>query len=98
MTVNLFIAVFAVNCMYVLLKAFQQKSVQHDKRVFIFPVSMLMAGCEVFMIGTIATLVLASQSYWSFIPAGLGAGTGALLGMELFNRLNIKKEQPNEPL
>lgn len=88
MTLNLFIAIFAVNCVYVLLKAFQQKSVQHDKKIFIFPVSLLMAACEVFMIGTIATLVVATQSYWAFLPAGIGAGCGALLGMELFNRLN----------
>lgn len=88
MTLNLFIAIFAVNCVYVLLKAFQQKSVMHDKKLFIFPVSMLMAGCEVFMVGTIATLVVATQSYWAFVPAGSGAGVGALIGMELFNRMN----------
>lgn len=94
MTLPLFIAIFAVNMIFVLCKSFQQKSVVHDKKLWIVPVSMVMAACEVFMIGSIATLVIASQSYWSFIPAGLGAGTGCLLGMELFNRLN--KESPNE--
>lgn len=93
MTLNLFIAIFAVNFVFVLLKAFQQKSVMHDKKLFIFPVSLLLAACEVFMIGTIATLVVATQSYWAFIPAGCGAGAGALLGMDLFNRLN-KQDKP----
>lgn len=93
MTLNLFIAIFAVNFVYVMLKSMQQKSVVADKKLFIVPTSMAMAACETFMIGTIATLVVASGSYWSFIPAGLGGGVGCLLGMELFNRLN-KEDKP----
>ena len=88
MTVNLFIAIFAVNFVYVMLRSFQQKSVIANKKMFIVPTSIAMSACDVFMISTIATLVIASQSYWSFIPAGLGGGAGCLLGMELFNRLN----------
>lgn len=91
MTVSLFIALFAVNLVFVLCKSFQQKSVMHDKKLWIMPVSMVMAACETFMIGSIAVLVVASQSYWSFIPAGLGAGVGCILGLEIFNRIN--KEQ-----
>jgi hypothetical protein len=88
MTVSLFIALFAVNLVFVLCKSFQQKSVMHDKKLWIMPVSMVMSACETFMIGSIAVLVVASQSYWSFIPAGLGAGVGCILGLEIFNRIN----------
>ncbi len=88
MTLPLFIAIFAVNFVFVMLKSMQQKSVVADKKLFIVPTSMAMAGCETFMIGSIATLVIASQSYWAFIPAGLGGGVGCLLGMEIYNRLN----------
>jgi hypothetical protein len=91
MTVSLFIALFAVNLVFVLCKSFQQKSVMHDKKLWILPVSMVMSSCETFMIGSIAVLVVASQSYWSFIPSGLGAGVGCILGLEIFNRIN--KEQ-----
>jgi hypothetical protein len=92
MTLNLFIALFAVNMVFVLCKSFQQKSVMHDKKLWILPVSLLMSACEVFMVGSIAILVVASQSYWAFIPAGCGAAVGCLLGMELFNRLNKDTE------
>ena len=88
MTLNLFIAIFAVNFVYVMLKSMQQKSVVADKKLFIVPTSIAMSACEVFMVGAIATMVIASQSYWAFIPAGLGGGAGCLLGMELFNRIN----------
>lgn len=86
MTLPLFISLFAVNFLYVMLKALNQKSVQNDKRMFVFPVSMAMSACEVFMVGSIATLVVATNSYWAFFPSGLGAATGCLLGMELYSR------------
>lgn len=94
MTLELFIAIFAVNFVYVMLKAMQQKSVVADKKIFIIPTSIAMSACEVFMVGAIATLVLSSQSYWAFVPAGLGGGVGCILGMELFNRLN-KEDKSN---
>ena len=88
MTLDLFIAIFAVNFVYVMLKSMQQKSVIADKKMFIVPTSMAMAACETFMIGSIAMLVISSQSYWAFIPAGLGGGFGCIIGMEIFNKLN----------
>jgi hypothetical protein len=92
MTLPLFIAIFAVNFVYIMLKAMQQKSVVADKKLFIVPTSMAMAACETFMVATIATMVIATQSYWAFVPAGLGGGVGCLIGMALFNRLNKDTE------
>lgn len=88
MTLPLFIAIFSVNFVYIMLKAMQQKSVVADKKLYIVPTSMAMAACETFMVATIATMVIASQSYWAFVPAGLGGGAGCLIGMHLFNKLN----------
>ncbi len=93
MTLTLFVSIFAVNFVYIMLKAFQQKSVVADKKIFIIPTSVAMSACEVFMVGVIATLVISSQSYWAFIPAGLGGGVGCLIGMEVFNRLNREDKQ-----
>jgi hypothetical protein len=93
MTLPLFIAIFAVNFVYIMLKAMQQKSVVADKKLFIVPTSMAMAACETFMVATIATMVIATQSYWAFVPAGLGGGVGCLIGMALFNKLNKESSQ-----
>lgn len=94
MTLNLFIALFAVNFIAILTKSFQQKNVQHDKIWWIFPTSMVMSAMEVFIIGTVATLAVAAGSFWAMIPMGLGAACGAVAGMMLFNRLNNKQDKP----
>ena len=88
MTLNLFIALFAVNFIAILAKSFQQKNVQHDKIYWIFPTSMIMSAMEVFIIGTVATLAVAAGSMLAMIPMGLGASCGAVAGMTLFNKLN----------
>lgn len=93
MTLELFIALFAVNFIAILTKSFQQKNVQHDKIWWIFPTSMVMSAMEVFIIGTVATLAVAAGSFWAMIPMGFGAACGAVAGMMLFNRLN-KQEKP----
>lgn len=88
MTLELFIALFAVNFIAILTKSFQQKNVQHDKVWWIFPTSMVMSAMEVFIISSVAALAIASGSLWAMLPMGLGAGCGAVAGMTLFNRLN----------
>lgn len=92
MTLNLFIALFAVNFVAILTKSFQQKNVQHNKFLWIFPTSMVMSAMEVFLIGSVATLAIASGSFWAMLPMGLGAGCGAVAGMVLFNHLNKESE------
>ena len=91
MSVYIFLSLFCVNLLFVSLKSFQQKSVMMDKKLLIMPVSLMMSWCEMFMIGTVASLMLYANTWWSFIPAGLGATAGCLLGMEVFNRY-AKKE------
>ena len=95
MTLNLFIALFAVNFIAVLAKSFQQKNVQHDKIWWIFPTSMVMSAMEVFVIGTVATLAVTAGSLWAMIPMGFGAASGAVAGMSLFNKLNKGESNGN---
>lgn len=88
MTLSIFISLFAVNFIAILTKSFQQKNVQHNKLVWIFPTSMIMAAMEVFIIGSVATLAIASGSLWAMLPMGLGASCGAIAGVLLFNKLS----------
>ena len=75
--------VFVCSFLYVGAKAFQQLSVAHDRRVWIIPVSLLMAVMECKII---ASIVL-EPSLWTALPLGLGAGCGCLLAMELHKRM-----------
>lgn len=93
MTLNLFIALFAVNFIAILTKSFQQKNVQHNKLLWIFPTSMIMSAMEVFIIGSVATLAIAAGSMWAMIPMGLGASCGAIAGVLLFKRLSNDEDK-----
>jgi hypothetical protein len=92
MTLSIFISLFAVNFVAILTKSFQQKNVQHNKLIWIFPTSMIMAGMEVFIIGSVATLAIASGSLWAMLPMGCGAACGAIAGVILFNKLSNEGE------
>lgn len=92
MSVYVFLSLFLVNMIFTGLKSFQQKSVMMDKKLLILPVSLMMSWCEMFMIGTVASLMIYSNTWWSFIPAGSGACVGCLIGMSLFNKYAKDKE------
>lgn len=74
---------FIASFVMIWLKAMQQLNVVKDKRLYIMPISMCMALCEVSIIGLVV-----SQSFWLFIPIGLGGGCGCLLAMS--NHKKIK--------
>lgn len=78
-----FVSVFAVSCLFVFIKAFQQLNVVHDKYLWVMPCSMLMALCEVFVISMIAV----KQEWWLFIPMGIGSALGAMFSMYLHKRI-----------
>ena len=67
---------FGVSVFYIWLKAFQQLNVQHDKYLWVPPISLLMALCEV----SIVSLIV-SNSFWLFIPIGVGGGVGCIAAM-----------------
>lgn len=77
------IAVFLSSFLYVGLKSWQQLNVQHDRKLWVLPTSLAMAFVEV----SIVLSVVRSQSLWTAIPLGAGAGLGCLFAMELHRRL-----------
>lgn len=74
---------FLTSFAFVSLKAFQQLNVQHDRRLWIVPTSMLMALMEV----TLIVGIVKSDSIYSAIPIGAGASLGCLVAMEVHRRL-----------
>lgn len=74
---------FSAAFIFVFLKAFQQLNVAHGQYLWVLPVSMSMAVCEVYV-----TWQAATQGWgWIVIPVGLGSGFGAMLGMWIHSRL-----------
>lgn len=73
-----FLLGFFCNITYIGLKAFQQLNVVHDKYLWVLPLSLSMALCETF-----TTKLIIANSFWIFIPLGLGGGIGCILAMLL---------------
>lgn len=77
---------FLTSFAFVSLKAFQQLNVQHDRRMWIVPTSMLMAVTEV----TLIVGIVKSDSVYAAIPIGVGSSLGCLLAMEVHRRLRCR--------
>lgn len=89
----IYLSAFAVSFLYVALKSFQQLNVMHHKILWVWPVSLGMGLCEVFLVGTIA--VTAVSEGWlemSFlgVSLGLGGAVGATLSMILHKKIREK--------
>ena len=73
--INYLIA-FSVSLTYIYLKAWQQINVIH-KRYKQMPIpSLLMALCEVSIIGLVV-----KNGFWVFIPIGIGGALGCMLSV-----------------
>jgi len=86
----IYLSAFAVSFLYVFLKATQQLNVVHHKLLWIWPVSLGMGLCEVFLVGSIA--ITAYNDGWTemtVLGASLGTGgaVGAILAMILHKRI-----------
>lgn len=77
------IIAFLVSCLYIFVKAFQQQNVTHLEYKWVLPTSMVMASCEVTMIGLVAW----NQTYWMILPIGLGGGIGCMTSMYIHNKM-----------
>lgn len=89
-----FAAVIAASFVYIAAKAFQQLNVMHDCRSLVPVFSCVMSICEVGLIGNIALKVVAGG--WVGIvltvaAMSLGASCGALLAMELHQRMRGRR-------
>ena len=82
-------SVFIAQFVFVFLKAFQQRNVQHNDWAFVFPTSMGMALVEVYVFATVATRGFGVPLVLSI---GCGAGLGCLAAMFIHN-LHLKRKQ-----
>lgn len=74
---------FLVSFLYIFVKAFQQLNVMKTEYAWMVPTSLVMAACEVFIIGTAAT----TQQWWIFIPIGLGGGIGCMASVYMHSKM-----------
>ena len=81
-----YLVALCVSFIYVFLKAFQQKNVVFDNYALIAPTSMFMAFCEATII-----ILYVKNTFWIFIPIGIGASLGSMLAMYVYNRWVRKK-------
>ena len=79
----IFLTSFVAMMAYVFLKSWQQRNVAFMHYRWVMPTSLLMAGCNVYIISKIA------QVGWDFgivIALGTGAGLGSMTAMYLHKR------------
>jgi hypothetical protein len=74
---------FGASLLFVGLKAFQQLNVVHSQYAAVFPTSLLMAACEVFVVANVAR----AGWHWPLVIAvGTGAGLGCCASMWIHKR------------
>lgn len=73
---------------FVFLKAFQQRNVAFDHDRWVIPISMLMAGAEVYVVARVASIGLDIAQIGSAVALGVGGGLGALMAMKTHRRLH----------
>ncbi len=73
-----FAAAFAASFCYVGLKAFQQLNVVHGQYLWVIPISIGMAACEVYVV---ASVVKTGWDLPMVLLIGLGSGLGCIASM-----------------
>lgn len=85
---GLYLLLFVTSMVYIAMRAFQQLNVQHDRYLWVPPVTALMAVCEVF---TVTSIVKAS-SLFAAIPLTAGGVLGCWFSMWLHKYLREKRK------
>lgn len=79
----MYLTLFITSMTFIALRAFQQLNVQHDRYLWVPPVTMMMAVVEVLTI----TNVVKSGSLWAAAPMALGGVLGCWFSMWLHKRM-----------
>ena len=82
-TLATYLLAFAASFIFVGLKALQQLNVVHKAYRWIYPTSMCMAACELYLV---TYMVSMGPGLYAVASIGLGAGSGATLAMYLHGR------------
>lgn len=89
-----FLAAFLVSCLYIFLKATQQRQVMAAEYRKMPPVSILMAFCEVFIVANVAKT---ADGIPELSLLALCIGTGSALGSILGTYLHVRNNPPRSP-
>ena len=84
----MYVTLFFTSLLFIALRAFQQLNVQHDRYLWVPPVTMMMAVVEVL---SITTIVKAGTLY-AAVPIAFGGVLGAWFSMWLHKRLRKEKQ------
>ena len=84
---SLYVSLFFSSLGFIALRAFQQLNVQHDRYLWVPPVTMLMAVCEVLAI----TAIVKAGSVYAAIPMTFGGVLGCWFSMWLHKRMRKGK-------
>ena len=78
-----YVALFFSSLVSVAMRAFQQLNVQHDRYLWVPPVTALMAVCEVLTV----TAIIKASSLYAAIPLTLGGVFGCWFSMWLHKKI-----------
>lgn len=83
-----YIILFFTSLLFIALRAFQQLNVQHDRYLWVPPVTTLMAVVEVLSI----TTIVKQGSLWAAAPMALGGVLGCWFAMWFHKWMRRKHE------
>lgn len=89
-SVTHFLGIVVASYIFIAAKAFQQLNVVHDYKLLVGPTTLLMAVCEVAIVGNIA--IQATEGSWITIASTIlamtvGSWAGAVTSMTLHKRM-----------
>lgn len=83
-----FITSFATAFLFIGLRSFQSLNVVHKKYWLIVPVSIVMAMCEFYVVGTMTK----SNFWFAVMSIGMGGGTGNIAAVWLHSKFVCKEK------
>lgn len=83
-----YILLFFTSLCFISLRAFQQLNVQHDRYMWVPPVTLSMAVCEFLQI----TTIIKTGDLWAAVPMAAGGVLGCWFSMWFHKWLRSKKQ------
>ena len=84
-----YVALFFSSLVSIAMRAFQQLNVQHDRYMWVPPVTVLMAVCEVLTV----TAIIKASSLYAAIPLTFGGVLGCWLSMWMHKKMRERSSR-----
>ena len=84
-----YVTLFFSSLVFIAMRAFQQLNVQHDRYLWVPPVTALMAVCEVLTV----TAIIKDNSLYAAIPLTLGGVFGCWFSMWLHKKMRERNSR-----